>query len=317
MKKVFTMIGKVLLIMIAAIILFLLGVFVYNRIMLFKEEALLKDQKISQMVEVDGHKMSIYVSGEGAHTLVFMAGSGAPTPVIDYKEFTSRFEDENKIVIIEKFGYGFSDEFDGQRDVKTRVDQNRKALKAAGVNGPYILCAHSYSGLETVYWAQNFPDEIEAIIGLDMAVPRSYDKYDENIIESVKSAKGVNRLLKNMGIVRPFVGGTIPEEFSEEEKKIITAVVCKNYGNKTEANEADYIISDLAAIDGMQIPDIPTLLIISDGTVTDGWIDYEMDYAAKLTDVTTVMLNCGHSVYDYEPDKCEEAMDEFIGGLSK
>lgn len=81
--------------------------------------------------------------------------------------------------------------------------------------------------------------------------------------------------------VRLFVGGTIPEEFTEEEKKIITAVICKSYGNKTAANESDYIISDLAVIDSKGIPDIPTLLIISDGTITDGWIDFESSRKIK------------------------------------
>ena len=67
-----------------------------------------------------------------------------------------------------------------------------------------------------------------------------------------------------------------------------------------------------AVIDSKGIPDIPTLLIISDGTITDGWIDFEMDYASKLSDVTTVQLNCRHSVFDYEPDSCEKSMREFL-----
>ena len=312
MKKILKVAVKFLLGILILLILFLLGVFFYNRIMLLKEKTLIRNQQISQLVEVDGHNMSIYEAGEGEHSLVFMAGSGAPTPIIDYKSFATRFEDDYRIVIIEKFGYGFSDEFDGARDVETRVNQNRKALKAAGLTGPYVLCPHSYSGLEAVYWAQNYPDEVEAIIGLDMAVPRAYDMYNDKIIESVKKAASVNRIFRNMGIVRLFVGGTIPEEFTEEEKKIITAVICKSYGNKTAANESDYIISDLAVIDSKGIPDIPTLLIISDGTITDGWIDFEMDYASKLSDVTTVQLNCRHSVFDYEPDSCEKSMREFL-----
>ena len=75
-----------------------------------------------------------------------------------------------------------------------RVRQNREALEAVGINGPYILCPHSYSGLEAVYWAQNYPDEIEAIIGLDMAVPKSYDTYDQEIINSVIPTKSPHLL---------------------------------------------------------------------------------------------------------------------------
>jgi pimeloyl-ACP methyl ester carboxylesterase len=63
------------------------------------------------------------------------------------------------------------------------------------------------------------------------------------------------------------------------------------------------------------MPDVPTLLIVSDGTIDEGWIGFENDYAAQITDVTTVQLDCGHSVYINEPDKCEEAMRDFLAGL--
>ena len=315
MKKVLKVIVKIILGVIAFIAILLLGIFIFNRIKLAGEKKLLNDQQIAKMVEVDGHKMAVYSSGEGEHTLVFMAGAGAPCPILDYRAFTDRFDEDYKVVIIEKFGYGFSDEYEGSRDVMTRVDQNRKALDAVGITGPYILCPHSYTGLETVYWAQNYPEEVEAIIGLDMAVPRAYDMYDEALISSVKSANSVNRTLRELGLVRLFVGGTLPDEFTDEEKKLATALVCRKYNSKTASNEADSIIEDLNVIDSKPIPDVATLLIISDGTVTEGWIDFEMDYASKLTDVTTLQLDCGHSVYDHEPDRCEEAMRGFIEGL--
>lgn len=316
MKKVLKAIGKVLLILCVIILVFLLGVFIFNRIMLSKEKALLENQQMGQLVEVDGLNMSVYVSGEGEHTLVFMAGSGTSSPIMTYKPFADRFTDDYKIVIIEKFGYGFSDGFDGSRDVETRVRQDREALEAAGITGPYILCPHSYSGLEAVYWAQNYPDEIEAIIGLDMAVPRSYDTYDEEIINSVNSSDAFKRTLRIMGITRFLVEGTIPEDFTEEEKKIAIAIACSTYGNETASNEANYIISDLEIIDSKTVPDVPTQLIISDGTIAEGWIDFGMDYASSLSEVTTVKLDCGHSVYKYEPERCEEEMREFIEGLN-
>ena len=311
-KKAFGIIGKTLLVIAAAIFLCLLGIFVFNRIMLAREKKVLADQQIARMVEVDGRKMAVYASGEGDHTLVFMAGSGAACPILDYRPFADRFDDY-RTVIIEKFGYGFSDGYDGPRDIETRVRQNREALEAAGITGPYVLCPHSYTGLEAIYWAQQHPEEVETIIGLDMAVPRSYDMYDEELISSVRSANSVNRMLRDLGIVRLFVGGTLPDDFSEEERKLATAVVCRGYGNETVSDEALSIRSDVAAIDGKPIPDVPTLLLISDGSVTDGWIGFETDYASVLSDVETVQLDCGHAVYEYEPEKCAEAIRKFIG----
>ena len=317
MKKAFKVIGKALLVILAVLILFLLGLFVYHRVMLGREERLLKNYP-GEAVEVDGGSMSVYVSGEGDHTLVFMSGSGIALPIMDYRPFTDRFENDYRVVVIEKFGYGFSDGFDGSRDVETRVRQDREALRAAGIDGPYILCPHSYSGLEAIYWAQDNPDEIEAIIGLDMAVPQAYDSYDEKIIAAVDSSGSLSRALRKMGIIRLFVSpGSMPENLTEEEKKAAVAVICSRYGNETASAEANYIISDRELIKGKKAPDVPTLLIVSDGTVTDGWIDFEKDYASSLSDAAVVQLDCGHAVYEYEPDRCEEAMRGFIERLDK
>ena len=134
MKKALKVIGKVLLGIVAVLVVFLIGTCVYDKICLASEKDLLENQIYGQKVEVYGHDMSIYVSGSGDHTLVFMAGSGDSAPIIGYKSFIDRFDEDYRVVVIEKFGYGFSDAFDGSRDVETRVAQNREALKKAGID---------------------------------------------------------------------------------------------------------------------------------------------------------------------------------------
>ena len=41
-----------------------------------------------------------------------MSGWGTPSPILDFKTLYSRLSDENRIVVVEKFGYGFSDVVD-------------------------------------------------------------------------------------------------------------------------------------------------------------------------------------------------------------
>ncbi len=315
MKKALKVTGKILLGIVAVIAVVLAGTFTYNIICSASEKDLLENQLYGRKVEVYGHDMSIYAAGEGEHTLVFLAGSGDSAPIINYKNFVDRFDNDYRVVVIEKFGYGFSDGFDGSRDVETRVKQNREALKKAGVEGPFILCPHSYSGLETVYWAQTYPDEVEAIIGLDMAVPAAYDMMDEKYIDSGAAEFFWMRAARYAGIVRLVAGASIPEIYSDEESKSAMALVCSSFSNETFANESKYIIHDRTLIESQAMPDVPTLLIVSDGTVTEGWIGFETDYATGLTDATTVQLDCGHSVYIEEPDKCEEAMRGFLKRL--
>ena len=127
MKKALKIIGIVLLSILILLVLFLLIVFIYNLIMLNDEKALFDDH-IGEMVEIDGHNMCIYTEGEGDHTLLFLTGSGTASPILDFKSLYSRLSGEYKIVVIEKFGYGFSDIVDEERSFDTIFRQDREAL---------------------------------------------------------------------------------------------------------------------------------------------------------------------------------------------
>ena len=165
---------------------------------------------LGELVEVKGHNMSIYTEGEGDKTLVFLSGSGTCSPILDFRslysllsnEFKHRLPNEYKIVVVEKFGYGFSDDVDETRDIDTILGETRMALNKAGIRGPYVLCPHSMSGLEALYWAQRYPEEVEAIIGLDMAVPEYYDEMQIHIpilkLGQYGAALGITRWIPNL-----------------------------------------------------------------------------------------------------------------------
>lgn len=97
-----------LLLLFAAFIAALCG---YNRHMLAKGAALIQHQ--GQYVEIDGANMNIYTEGSGDQTLVFMAGANTPAVIYDFKPLFSLLSDTYRIAVIEKFGYGYSDDADG------------------------------------------------------------------------------------------------------------------------------------------------------------------------------------------------------------
>ncbi|SCW84972.1 hypothetical protein SAMN02910400_02737 [Lachnospiraceae bacterium C10] len=70
-KKILRITGKILLLLFIVLVVLVGGIFIYNKIMLASEEALI-EKPIGQYVEVDGHKMNIYTEGEGKHTLLFL-----------------------------------------------------------------------------------------------------------------------------------------------------------------------------------------------------------------------------------------------------
>ena len=314
MTRALKVTGKVLLIILGIVIALLLVIFVYHRIMLAKEESLI-EEPIGQMVEVDGKKMCVYSSGSGEHTLVFLSGSGTASPILDFKSLYSQFEDQ-RIVVIEKFGYGYSDISGDDRSFDTILRQDREALSKVGITGPYVLCPHSMSGLEAILWAQNYPDEVEAIVGLDMCVPRSYDSYD---VKATVRYEMLGAFARETGIIRFFyTDSMLPEGLSNQEKKIYKAIAAKKAVNADIMSESKAIEDAVKEIDSKPVPDVPMLMFCSDGKETglDNWIGLQKDYAKGLKNAELIELDCGHYVHNHEPERISREIVAFLGGLS-
>ena len=312
MKITLKIVGKVLLALVIVLVSTLLVIYVYNRIKIKQEEPLLANP-LGQMVEVDGHMMCVYEEGEGEHTLLFLSGSGTAAPILDFKSLYSLLKDNYHIIVIEKFGYGFSDVVDAERSFDTILRQDREALEKAGIEGPFVLCPHSMSGLESIMWAQDYPDEVEAIIGLDMVLPRTYDEFD---FDGVFRFEKLAVLARELGIVRFYYSdSSLPAALSKEEKELYRTIACRKAVNVDVINEGLSITEAVREIDGKPKPDVPMLMFLSDGKEVKGtnWIENHYDYVSDLTDAKVVELGCGHYVHNFMQDRIAEDIKEFIG----
>lgn len=305
---------KITLIILGVVILIFLAIFINHKIQLKREEKLLTP--IGQLVEVDGHKMNIYIEGEGEQTIVFLSGGGTCSPVLDFKSLYSLLSDDYKVVVVEKFGYGFSDVVDKERDVVSVLADTRAALAAAGVEGPYILCPHSMSGIEALYWAQQYPEEVSAIVGLDMAVPGAYEDYKMNMpmlkLSQLAARMGIIRLLPGVAESEAMKYGTL----TEEEKETYKAVFFSRTATTTMMNEVSSIKESAKVVDDAGVPQVPMLLFVSNGSGTgweeEAWRNYQKDYIQEVSDGRLVELNCSHYVHDHEYVLIAEQMADFI-----
>lgn len=80
---------------------------------------------------------------------------------------TAALETDNRVVFIDRAGYGFSDDTDHEMTTESIVEDYRKALQNAGIKAPYILMPHSIGGAYANYWSSKYPDEIEAVVFVD------------------------------------------------------------------------------------------------------------------------------------------------------
>lgn len=310
---------KIILIVIAVLIILILATYINHQINKSKEAELISTP--GQLVEVDGHNMSVYIEGKGDTTLVFMSGGGTCSPILDFKSLYSLLNNDYKVAVVEKFGYGFSDVIDKSRDIDSILEDTRAALTSSGLNAPYVLCPHSMSGLEALYWAQKYPNEVSAIIGLDMAVPQYYDSMNINIplmkLSSWAADIGVTRLISNISESEAIKHGTL----SDEEKEIYKAVFYNRTATKTMINECKAVKANAKKVNDMGIPQLPMLLFISDGSGGTGfdeetWRKIPIEYISQIDSGKYIELDCPHYVHDYEYKTISENIIEFLSNLN-
>ena len=315
MKKVLNKTLKVVLLIIAIIVLFVVVSFVRHKICISNEKDLLTP--LGELVEVNGHNMSVYTEGSGDKTLVFMSGGGTCSPMLDFKSLYSLLSNEYKIAVVEKFGYGFSDVVDEARDIDTILSETRMALKKADVKGPYVLCPHSMSGIEALYWAQKYPEEVEAIVGLDMAVPDYYDEMNISIpilkLGQYSAALGITRWIPGLAESDAIKYGTL----SDKEKEIYRALFYQRTATVTMINEAKVVKDNANVVKKNGIPQVPMLLFISDGSGGTGftkekWRSIPKEYISGSDNASYIELDCPHYVHDYEFEEISKEIRNFI-----
>lgn len=307
--------GKTGLTILVIIAVFVIISFIRHKVCSSREQKLLTP--LGELVEVEGHNMSVYTEGDGDKTLVFMSGAGTCSPILDFKSLYSSLSGDYRIVVVEKLGYGFSDVVDESRDIDTILSQTRMALDRAGIEGPYVLCPHSMSGLEALYWAQKYPEEVEAVVGLDMAVPDYYDEMKINIpvmkLGEYAAGLGITRWIPSLAESDAIKYGTL----SEKEKEIYRAVFYQRTATETMIDEAKAVKSNAAIVKKNGIPHVPMLLFISDGSGGTGftkeeWRRIPKEYISGCDSASYIELDCPHYVHNHEYEKISEEIRSFI-----
>ena len=232
-----------------------------------------------KLVSVNGRNMHVFSEGQGDETFIFMSGCGTTCPTLDFKPVWSLLSCKHRIAVIDKAGYGWSDAANTPRDLDTLISENRDALKLAGIEGPYILVPHSLSGLEALYWAQKYPCEVKAIIGLDPRTP-AYEKLPPKLIV---------KLLKLAGMFTPDM-----------------------------VNEIKHAKENAEIIKGLPLPSAtPVYFFISGKNRDKNWKVSLINYLSGFDYSKYLVLDCNHFVYRYEYKKIVDEINTFVESIGR
>ena len=293
------------------ILLFLVATFIFHRISLEKEQASLTP--MGKTVLVNGHKINVYVEGDGPETIVVLSGAGIASPILDFKNLTDSLSKKYKVVVVERAGYGFSEDSDQSRDVMTVLSETRQALSQANISGPFIILSHSMASLESLAWQEKYPDEVKALVGLDWALPASYEDLKDN-----QALLTVAYWSSKIGLLRYF-----PESFyiknptlTETERQQYKLLAYKQLMSQAMLHESRLAKENAKKVPSSINPKIPALLLVSNGEGTtfsqSEWQRYAERFASDQSNVQVVYMDTPHDLYHYQSDAIVSRIKEFL-----
>lgn len=219
--------------------------------------------EIGQTVQVNGAAMRLYATGAGDRTIVMLSGLGTRSPIVDFMPLAERLGEHCRVVIVEYPGYGFSEDVDTPRGNANIIAEVRAALQAGGFAPPYVLMPHSISGIYALYYAVTYPEEVEAIIGIDPSMPDQSKPYASAYAGIPDGTVRMMQALDFFGIRRlialtPFYNETSGMEqggaYSQEQLDRIRVLYSQRAVSRALASENNLLVVNTQALYDVKYP---------------------------------------------------------------
>lgn len=298
--------------------------------------------KPAQLVALpDGRKINLFCMGSGAPTVVLDAGWGSGMSA--WSKVQPTVAETTRVCAFDRPGMGFSDEGPLPRDARATVADERAALKAAGINGPYILVGHSMAGLHVRLYASLYPKEVAGAVLVDPSNPHQAKRFAE------VAPKGSALNEKMMGMMRgcadKVVAGTLkPGEpgFSacfpppaatlpEDVRAMTLQRQGEGWRYRMQASEVDSMATTSSTdIDKTQrsLGALPWIVLTAEGTgkgpptpaeeqaaMGQVWKAMHDDAAAVSTRGENRMVASGHNIQSEKPEAVIAAVNEVVAAV--
>ncbi|MCR4760779.1 MAG: alpha/beta hydrolase [Oscillospiraceae bacterium] len=258
--------AKVFLILLSLVFLFTLITYIIHRLRSAKELELLREKGYCHAVSVGDHSLNVAAFGNenGRHTIVSLAGLGMSDYSVTERQMTAALEADDRVVFIDRAGYGLSDDTDQEMTAAFIVEDYRKALKNAGIEAPYILMPHSIGGAYANVWSSSYPDEIEAVVFVDGS-QLSENAFDDEPGGTVGFGDHVLAFLAKLGFSRYVLRHNcylLPDNYSEEEQQLCDALELLTEESIAPVSESCLLAKNAKdAFNGIVTNDIPKLYL--------------------------------------------------------
>jgi pimeloyl-ACP methyl ester carboxylesterase len=173
---------------------------------LYQALASLRDRRAfpapGRLVEIDGCRMHLQISGAGQPTVVLESGLGGMSSAWGWiQPETAEF---CSVVSYDRAGLGWSDPDQEPKSATLAARRLHALLERAGVRPPFLLVGHSMGGLLIRVYAGLFPAEVAGMVLLDAVHPDQHLRSADIDIHMRSGFRllGALPLLARLGYVR-------------------------------------------------------------------------------------------------------------------
>ncbi|MGE1236376.1 alpha/beta fold hydrolase [Bacillus altitudinis] len=307
MKKLLKIMLIVLCTILTVLVVFVASVYVVNLISKEREQG--KIEAYGQKVLVDGKQMNVLIQGDGKETIVLLPGYGTASPVLDFKSLVKELSPYYRVVVIEPFGYGLSDDTDKARTSQNIVDEIHECLQKLNIK-KYTLMGHSISGIYGLEYVNQYEKEVQAFVGIDTSVPKQ--ETDELPVSSLQllHQSGFYRLIVKMNpdqLVMPKV--------DDQTKAQIKMLTFRNFLDESQASEAENFRNNFKNAQRLHFPKkLPVAFYLADQTEkeTPNWKPMHEELLKNVDHGKIVTFKGGHYLHHTKSKEIADDVREFL-----
>jgi len=289
------------------LVVFVASVYVVNLISNEREQGKIEDY--GQKVLVDGKQMNVLIQGDGKETIVLLPGYGTASPVLDFKPLVDELSPYYRVVVIEPFGYGLSDDTDKVRTSQNIVDEIHECLQKLNIK-KYTLMGHSISGIYGLEYVNQYEKEVQAFVGIDTSVPKQ--ETDELPVSSLQllHQSGFYRLIVKMNpdqLVMPKV--------DDQTKAQIKMLTFRNFLDESQASEAENFRNNFKNAQRLHFPKkLPVAFYLADQTEkeTPNWKPMHEELLKNVDHGKVVTFKGGHYLHHTKSKEIADDVREFL-----
>jgi pimeloyl-ACP methyl ester carboxylesterase len=267
-----------------------------------------------ELVDVGGHHMHLYCTGEGSPAVILEALSGGSSSYWAWVQ--PEIAQVTRVCSYDRAGRAWSEAApeSPDQDLWTTAGTLHTLLHNGGVAEPYVLVGHSIGGLYVRAFAQEYPAEVAGVILLDSAHPDQLDRYPDLAAanEAFLQQSAVFPTLARLGLFRLYfaAGGEIDfQELPPQQHGEVAALWSSPSYFRSQRGEnvaAPVIYEQSQALGALGT--LPLTVISASAGQPDGWATLQEELATLSTNAAhQVIPGATHASLVFNPDHAAAA----------